>query len=202
MCRRDHGRDHRDSRWPDTTSFIEANPQFAAAFRELLTHWPSGEDEILYLDFSLDASTQDPFLKSYVHWYQDYLDRVLGFFLVRSSHEGANVILRDFERPIPFHSVPGTERAAILYGSNIIAYESFTAALLEEGIGLIAEYTESLFGGHSTTILLWARVGGVEYGQRPTAVDRDSWAEVKRNLADGIPCARRLINPRWSLSAR
>ena len=58
---------------PDTTSFIEANPDFATPFRELLTHWPSGENEILYLDFGIDASTDDPFLESYMIWYHNYV---------------------------------------------------------------------------------------------------------------------------------
>jgi len=121
-----------------------------------------------------------------MHWYHDYVDHVLGYFPFRASHEGDNVIPRNFERPIPPPFVPGAERSAIFYDSNIIAYEAWSASLFEDGIGLVAEYSESLLsiGAHSTTILLWARVGGVEYGQRPTVADRNSWAEVKRDLAD------------------
>ena len=48
-------------------------------------------------------------------------DLVLNYFPFRASYEGANIIPRDFERPIPPPFVPGAERAAIFSDSNIIA---------------------------------------------------------------------------------
>jgi len=167
---------------PDTTSFIETFPEFAAPFREYLTRWPSREDEILYLDFNLDAGTIDPFLERLVIWHVDYVDSVVGHF-ARRIGDGTKFFPSGSERTLPPPFVPGAARAAISFDSLTLVHHFSGASLLEDGIGLVAEYDESResISGHSTTILLWARVGGVEYGERPTAVNGNTWAEVKRD---------------------
>jgi len=67
------------------------------------------------------------------------VDHALWHFLFRaSSDEGVDVIPSDSRRPTPPPFIPGAERAAIFVGTNLIAYESSSASLFEEGIGQIA----------------------------------------------------------------
>ncbi len=59
-------------------------------------------------------------------------------------------------------------------------------SLFEEDFGLVAEYGYSVISiGHSKTSLLSALVDGVEYGNRATVAEIQSWAKAK--VSGGVP---------------
>ena len=167
---------------PDTTTYLDANPEFADAFRERLARLPAAADELLFIDFDLYGVygvVEDPFLRSFWNWYSTPAARALGQVPLRHSYSAdERPFPLSFERLIPPPFIPGAERALIVF-EGVVEYDRIS--LLEEGIGLVADYQAGIISPDVyTTVLVWARVGGIEYGLRPTAVAGSSWAEVKR----------------------
>lgn len=153
---------------PDTSAFLEQYPEHAASFRQRLERLPGG-DELLYLDFQL-APTRDPFLVAFIEWYHLPIgDRIPGHVPLQAEQGGRT--------PMPAPFVPGASQLRYGFGGFI---ESSRIAVFEAGIGLTFESMEGIISlWRSTTALLSARVGGVEYGMRPTAAESSSWGQAK-----------------------
>ena len=165
---------------PDTSAFISDYPEFATIFRDQIESWSALEGEIVFVDTAFTASSHYPFTMAYLDWYGRYVDSILGYHAVRIGQEDSDDWPWPGEFPVPERLRRGSTRVAITYRSNLVAVEGGTVSLFEDGVGLVAEYGYSVLSpGRSLSTLVWASVGGVEYGDRPTAIESDSWAGAK-----------------------
>ena len=171
---------------PDTSAFLRDSAGFSEEFRDQVSAWPSGQNEIVYIDFSMDASSEDPFTRAYLDWYGRYVDSILDYHTVQMAGESDEWPWSEFERPVPQRFRRGARRSVVTLQSNVIAMEGYTTYLFEDGFGLVAEYSSSVISiGRATTTLLWARLDGVEYDNRATIAGIQSWAEVKEWFRPG-----------------
>lgn len=154
---------------PDTTAFLEGHPGWTAEqFGEHLARvLPNGF--VMVYDFGPvprdDETSSDGVFKL---WFHGYLSRPWGIKTGRYEPDG----------PMPYSFQPEAEQAVFETGAG----ETWGITVFEAGIGVTYVEEHLILAPPSTqgtTRLLWARIGGVEYGGRPTAARSTTWAGVK-----------------------
>jgi hypothetical protein len=159
---------------PDTAAFLELHPTWTAQRFGHQVDRVLRDDLVMVFDFIPTPGTEE-----FDAWYWNYLERAIGLTMFPPERND----------PPPFVFKPDAER--VILATDCIC-EVQSTIVFEDGVGVTFVDGWSIFGSPSQvnqTRLLWARIGGREYGLRPTSVAANSWAQLKTREA---PIRRRL----------
>ena len=129
-------------------------------------------NELLLYDFGSQPGSSDP---DYLEWRDQLLHGQLGL-----SVERIDCSLYELCNTIPIFE---SEVKRVIFGAGGVIEESGIIAF-EDGVGVTFLSREGVLTPYKwTTRLLWARIGGLEFGDYPTLVADAAWAGIKSRHA-------------------